>query len=55
MNISINSILRSIVCASIATALSGVLAWMVIDSTTNGPHYDASVQIHALGSQRADA
>jgi hypothetical protein len=40
------------VSAAIATVMTGVLAWMVVDSTSNGPqddvvlHGDAWSQIH---------
>jgi hypothetical protein len=34
MNGSIKSFLRSIMFASLAIALTGAMAWMVIDSTT---------------------
>ena len=49
----INSAISRFVCASVATVMTGVLAWMVSDSTTNGPnddivilHADAWSQIH---------
>ena len=48
---SITSIIRSFTFASIATVLTAVLAWAVIDSTTKGPRDDlATVQTvgHAL-------
>jgi hypothetical protein len=37
MNIVINSYLQKLVAAAIAVAMTGVLAWSVIDSTTSGP------------------
>ncbi len=41
----LQSIYRSFVCASIATAFTAALAWMVIDSTTTGlKYYDDSAQ-----------
>lgn len=42
----IGSALNRFVCAAVATAMTGVLAWMVIDSTSNGPHDDI-VTLHA--------
>jgi hypothetical protein len=49
----IGSALSKFVCASVATVMTGVLAWMVSDSTTNGPqddvvilHSDVWSQIH---------
>ena len=49
----IGSALSKFVCASVATVMTGVLAWMVSDSTTNGPqeevvilHADVWSQIH---------
>jgi hypothetical protein len=45
--------LSKFVCATVATVMTGVLAWMVSDSTTTGPqddvvilHADAWSQIH---------
>ena len=37
MNNVINSYLQKLVAAAIAVAMTGVLAWSVIDSTTSGP------------------
>ena len=49
----IGSALSRFVCAAVATLMTGVLTWMVSDSTTNGPqddvvilHGDVWSQIH---------
>ena len=42
----ISAALSRFVCAAVATAMTGVLAWMVVDSTTNGPKDDI-VALHA--------
>lgn len=41
MNNIISSALSRFFSAAIATAMTGVLAWAVIDSTSNGPRDDA--------------
>jgi hypothetical protein len=53
MSSIIGSALSRFVCAAVATVMTGVLAWMVSDSTTNGPqddivilHGDVWSQIH---------
>ena len=53
MNNIINSAMSRFVSAAVATVMTGVLAWMVSDSTTNGPqeevvilHADVWSQIH---------
>lgn len=42
----ISSAISRFVCASVATVMTGILAWMVSDSTTNGPNDDVVV-LHA--------
>jgi hypothetical protein len=42
----INAALSRFVCAAVATVMTGVLPWMVIDSTSNGPQDDIVV-LHA--------
>ncbi len=37
MRNAINSFLQKFVAAAVAVAMTGLLAWSVIDSTTNGP------------------
>jgi hypothetical protein len=46
MSNTIGSALNKFVCAAVATVMTGVLAWMVSDSTTNGPQ-DDTVVLHA--------
>jgi hypothetical protein len=53
MNNIINAALSRFVSAAVATVMTGVLAWAVIDSTTTGPqddvlvlHADAWSQVH---------
>jgi len=42
----IDSALSKFASAAIATVMTGVLAWMVSDSTSNGPHDDVLI-LHA--------
>jgi hypothetical protein len=49
----LGSAFSKFVCAAVATVMTGVLAWMVSDSTTDGPcdnivvlHADVWSQIH---------
>jgi hypothetical protein len=42
----IGSAFSKFVCAAVATVMTGALAWMVVDSTSNGPQDDIVV-LHA--------
>jgi hypothetical protein len=46
MSNTFGSALNRFVCAAVATVMTGVLTWMVSDSTTNGPQ-DDTVVLHA--------
>ena len=43
----INSFLQKFVAASVALAMTGLLAWSVIDSTTTGPNEQVMVRAGA--------
>jgi hypothetical protein len=46
MNNILSSALSKFVCAAVATVMTSGLAWMVVDSTSNGPNDDIVI-LHA--------
>jgi len=48
MNNIIGSVVQKLVSAALAVAITGVLAWSVIDSTTSGPSGQVAVRAQAL-------